>query len=569
MLIRFFPHGQGSGKEAVDYVLDSVDHKGGPREQLTVLRGDPQMVGDVIDTITRVERYTSGAFSWAPEDAPTDAEISESLDLFERVAFAGLEPQQYTWSAVLHRRSGGAVDVHFIVARTELTTGKAMNIAPPRIWEAWATPLQSHLNFKHGWARPDDPARARVAPPGRRKPENADQARAQMTQEVLDGIAAGTITTRDDVLTVLQQYGEMNRISRRYVSVRLPDLAKPVRLEGPAFLDVIDVAAIKAALVRDATSVKRERAEPDLAAAARALAAFDQRVEARATYNRKRYELPGLRLEPAPRPVVARAAAPTDVADIEQELIDDRDRNVVAERLRAADGAARAGIEQARDRARSSVRTADSELQRARGSLQRADRACRDAEQSARRTHETVRNRVATRGAIEAADAADHAHWRQRRLQRQLERYGAQSDLLGRYWPDRVRSNGSVVYENRTGRVVDEGPRVTAASGSDREIDAMIELARLKNWRSVRFHGAADFKLRAMKAALAANLAVAPVTAEDVALLARARAERIPAGPLDARRTATAAATASALSLPHPRATVAAAAARRSAPKPG
>ena len=62
----------------------------------------------VADALAFEHKYTSGVIAWAPEDAPTDDQIGEVLDEFERTAWAGLEPDRYAWAAVLHRERGGA-----------------------------------------------------------------------------------------------------------------------------------------------------------------------------------------------------------------------------------------------------------------------------------------------------------------------------------------------------------------------------------------------------------------------------------------------------------------------------
>jgi hypothetical protein len=38
MHIKFLPHGRGSGKAAIDYLLSDRDHQGKERESVTVLR---------------------------------------------------------------------------------------------------------------------------------------------------------------------------------------------------------------------------------------------------------------------------------------------------------------------------------------------------------------------------------------------------------------------------------------------------------------------------------------------------------------------------------------------------
>ena len=101
MLIRFLDHGRGGGAQAAAYLLAEHDHLGEMRAEVRVLRGNPVLVGELIDSLATKHRYTSGVIAWAPSDAPTDAEIHAVLDDFERVAFPGLRSDQYTYVAAL------------------------------------------------------------------------------------------------------------------------------------------------------------------------------------------------------------------------------------------------------------------------------------------------------------------------------------------------------------------------------------------------------------------------------------------------------------------------------------
>ena len=83
---------------------------------------------------------------WSKSDNPTDAEVSEVLDEFEKHAFAGLQPNQYHFTAVLHEEDDGSKHVHFLVPRIELETGKALNIAPPG-HEKYFDPLRDYFNY--------------------------------------------------------------------------------------------------------------------------------------------------------------------------------------------------------------------------------------------------------------------------------------------------------------------------------------------------------------------------------------------------------------------------------------
>ena len=97
MMIKFLKHGAGSAAAATDYLTRVLDSKGEVREEVDVLRGDPGQVADVAESLEFEHMYTSGVFAWAPEDKPTEEQIDQTLDEFERLAWSGLEPDRYAW----------------------------------------------------------------------------------------------------------------------------------------------------------------------------------------------------------------------------------------------------------------------------------------------------------------------------------------------------------------------------------------------------------------------------------------------------------------------------------------
>ena len=136
----------------------------------------------VADTLEFEHKYTSDVIAWAPEDRPTDAQIEAVLDKFEKTAWAGLDADRYSWTAVLHRERGGGVHVHIFAARCDLETDRSLNIAPPG-WQQTFGPLRDAFNHEHGWSRPDDPARARAQQPGHRASVEAAHLRTSLEHE--------------------------------------------------------------------------------------------------------------------------------------------------------------------------------------------------------------------------------------------------------------------------------------------------------------------------------------------------------------------------------------------------
>ena len=124
MHVKFIARGTGSAKAAADYLLGERDAAGQPRAGVEVLRGDPDQVATAADSLEFEHKYRSAVIAWSPEDRPTDTQIEAVLDEFEKTAWAGLEPDRYSWTAVLHRERGGGVHVHILTARCDLENGQ-------------------------------------------------------------------------------------------------------------------------------------------------------------------------------------------------------------------------------------------------------------------------------------------------------------------------------------------------------------------------------------------------------------------------------------------------------------
>ena len=247
MMIKFYAGG-ASGVETAAYLEKATDHKGRPRAAVDVLRGNPHLVGQIADSLSFKHRTTSGLIAWAPDDNPSQADIDEVLDDFERLAWAGLEPDRYAWCAVRHNEEGGGVHVHVLAARVDLETGKSLNIAPPG-WQHAFDPLRDVHNIRHNWARPDDPARAQDVQLGHLHRIDADKFKSGLsaeehpqeavTQYLNALIDSGDVHNRDDVLSKLGELGQITRAGKHYISLKPDGANKAMRLKGGLYADVL------------------------------------------------------------------------------------------------------------------------------------------------------------------------------------------------------------------------------------------------------------------------------------------------------------------------------------------
>lgn len=349
MHIKFLSHGTGDPQRARTYLLQKLDHNGVPRPDVRVLRGNPQQVADLAESLDFMHRYTSAVINWHPTDEPSVEDVEAVLDDFELAAFSGMEPDQYSYSAISH-----GDHLHIFAARVELRTGSSHNMAPPSRKKVLEH-LRNHWNFKRGWARPDDPRRARAAQPeptfkgtlSRARATHADELRnafgveqelnsreghhTAVTAWISDQVVDGTINSREDVLAALAKIGTLNRKGDDYVSVRFVDIEKPIRFKGTLFSTLFDAAVFRTMALQSVSVLEVERDKPDPVRAAEEKAAFEAAVAARSRYNRSRYRAP----PPSPsRNLVAEFQA-DDGADSSPKLIkenqDDRTGNAFVE----------------------------------------------------------------------------------------------------------------------------------------------------------------------------------------------------------------------------------------------
>lgn len=255
MLITFLASSRVTPNLATRYCAGSVDAEGRTREEVRVIRGAPQQFEQIAMGLSFREKYKSAVLAFAPGDDPSEEDLDTLLDEFEQVCFAGLDPTRFCLVAYLHK-GAGKTDVHVLLANVDLLTGKHFNAAPPG-WQRDFDPLRDAWNWHKGWARPDDPRRARALQPGPRTPADAARIRAGLAvapdikkvlaDMVIAQVEAGLVKNRADVVAALQEFGEVTRKeSAEFVSVKLPGHKKAVRLRGTLFTQDFDAAVFLA-----------------------------------------------------------------------------------------------------------------------------------------------------------------------------------------------------------------------------------------------------------------------------------------------------------------------------------
>lgn len=240
MLIKLFRQGQNSAAGPIDYLLDEKDSLGNVRTpNPEILRGDSVITARLIDSLDFEYKYNSGVLSFAPEDQPPREKLLELIDSFEEYAFAGLESDRHNSLWVLHRHTGNnRIELHFLMPRVELDTGKSLNAFPPG-FHYYFNPWRDWWNFKEGWASPSDPERARDLQPQysaflAHKKILPPTEKQEIHDYLMACIEAGLVKDRSDLVSILKnELGlEINRLGKDYLSIRDPQTNKKIRFKG-------------------------------------------------------------------------------------------------------------------------------------------------------------------------------------------------------------------------------------------------------------------------------------------------------------------------------------------------
>jgi len=290
MHIKFLNRGQGSARSALDYTLGKYDSNKKERQSVEVLRGNTEQVTAVADSLEFKHRYRSAVIAWHKEDKPTIEQMQEVLDDFEKIAFAGLEPNQYCYYAVMHDND----HIHIITPRVELQSGKSFNIAPPG-WQNTYDLIRDKFNEKYNWARPDDPARSRVVNQSIHIHGGLSHTKAkkELNSAVMDMVNKGIITNAKEVeqyLNGIEGVTVKQRRSKKSLSVIVEGIKKPIRLEGLAYGREFSVTELVRELEKEQEQRDRRSQEDRAREVVRIERELEQVAGARADYNRGRYE---------------------------------------------------------------------------------------------------------------------------------------------------------------------------------------------------------------------------------------------------------------------------------------
>lgn len=222
--------GGGGGAGPVDYLLG----KDREREGAKLLRGDPEQMIELVDSLKFAQRYTSGVISFAERDIP-EQHKQEIMDGLEKTLLPGLDADQYSVMWVEHTDKG-RLELNYVFANVELDSGKRLapyyDKADRKRVQAWMETVRHDYEL----ADPNAPERRRALSTPADLPRDKKQAAEVITAGLMEQMKTGTIKDRADVVQALESAGfEVARQVKGSISIKDPSGGKNLRLTGAIY----------------------------------------------------------------------------------------------------------------------------------------------------------------------------------------------------------------------------------------------------------------------------------------------------------------------------------------------
>jgi len=194
----------------------------------------------------------------------------------------------------LHREKDSE-DIHIIVPRVELSSGKSMNISPPG-WKNIYDPLRDYFNEKYGWVSPDieqNPAIARLTQLGSEGTNKSNHAKTKkeikqsIENYLISEIEKGHVRNRQDIVLSLTQLGfDIPRQGKDYITVLDKETNTRIRLKGALYEQSWTIEPTLTETSDKQTSGHRRSNKRRINDLQKEL---DERISERAKYNTTRY----------------------------------------------------------------------------------------------------------------------------------------------------------------------------------------------------------------------------------------------------------------------------------------
>ncbi|WP_158656210.1 relaxase/mobilization nuclease domain-containing protein, partial [Helicobacter suis] len=233
MLVKFWGNKKGGSESSIDYLLDERFKAGTAR----ILKGNAELTRNLINTLTQKHKICVGCLSF--EESNIEEHLKqEIIENFERALLTEEMQGRYNILWVEHRDKG-RLELNFVIPRIDLATKKAFTPYYHRADLTRIDTWKNLVNLEHNFSNPKDLnkvqkiQRCNTKIPQQKKLFKDCQ---ELDDFLHDKVKNNFLDTRQEIIELLEQHGiEVTRQGKDYISVKLPESKKAIRLKGEIY----------------------------------------------------------------------------------------------------------------------------------------------------------------------------------------------------------------------------------------------------------------------------------------------------------------------------------------------
>ena len=228
MLVKFFKTKNGGSIAGINYLLN---HRVKDNTAF-VLKGSEVITRQIVSNMTKKQKLCIGCLSF--EEADIDLDVKQKvIDEFETLLL-GRYKERFNILWVQHIDKG-RLELNFAIPKINLESGMAFNPYYDKVDRALIDTWQNYVNLKFGFSNPKDPAKAHMLQ-GSKKELRLIKDYMELEKILTEKFINQEFSCRDDILKALNDSRiEITRISKDYISVKLPGTKKARRFKGDMF----------------------------------------------------------------------------------------------------------------------------------------------------------------------------------------------------------------------------------------------------------------------------------------------------------------------------------------------
>lgn len=241
------------GNSAQVYLLGDDE----PRENARLLKGDPEVTTEVINGLNFAKIYTSGtlAFAYNEGEKLSEQDKFDIIEKFENSLFPNIPIEQVSGYWVEHTdkvlrdeqtnepildangREQKRLELNFIYANVELTTGKALPIYYHDNDVHLTSAFRDVINAEYDLIDPNAVNYRQSLSIAKNLPKHKKEIVESAHDLVCAELSLGNINDRNDILKVLTGAGIeiASKPTHKYISLKDPDGGKNIRMKGEIY----------------------------------------------------------------------------------------------------------------------------------------------------------------------------------------------------------------------------------------------------------------------------------------------------------------------------------------------